>query len=80
MGLLGALSADVTRSDARLPHGQKQSGYSYRINYAKTFDKTGSTWRSSDTASDRHFLSMPEYLQRRATDGGDAWHENRATP
>ncbi len=51
MGLLGALSADVTRSDARLPHGQKQSGYSYRINYAKTFDKTGSTWRSSDTAS-----------------------------
>lgn len=43
MGLLGALSADVTRSDARLPHGQKQSGYSYRINYAKTFDKTGST-------------------------------------
>ncbi len=28
--------------------------------------------------SDRHFLSMPEYLQRRATDGGDAWHEKQS--
>ncbi|EJU4719874.1 fimbria/pilus outer membrane usher protein [Salmonella enterica] len=64
MGLLGALSADVTRSDARLPHGQKQSGYSYRINYAKTFDKTGSTLAFVGYRfSDRHFLSMPEYLQ-----------------
>ncbi len=79
MGLLGALSADVTRSDARLPHGQKQSGYSYRINYAKTFDKTGSTTAFVGYRfSDRHFLSMPEYLQRRATDGGDAWHEKQS--
>ncbi len=79
MGLLGALSADVTRSDARLPHGQKQSGYSYRINYAKTFDKTGSTLAFVGYRfSDRHFLSMPEYLQRRATDGGDAWHEKQS--
>ncbi|EAR9142374.1 fimbrial outer membrane usher protein StdB [Salmonella enterica subsp. enterica serovar Oranienburg] len=79
MGLLGALSADVTRSDARLPHGKKQSGYSYRINYAKTFDKTGSTLAFVGYRfSDRHFLSMPEYLQRRATDGGDAWHEKQS--
>ncbi|EBV0765982.1 fimbrial protein [Salmonella enterica subsp. enterica serovar Kirkee] len=79
MGLLGALSADVTRSDARLPHGQKQSGYSYRINYAKTFDKTGSTLAFVGYRfSDRHFLSMPEYLQRRTTDGGDAWHEKQS--
>ncbi|EBU1141749.1 fimbria/pilus outer membrane usher protein, partial [Salmonella enterica] len=79
MGLLGALSADATRSDARLPHGQKQSGYSYRINYAKTFDKTGSTLAFVGYRfSDRHFLSMPEYLQRRATDGGDAWHEKQS--
>ncbi|EPC0218938.1 fimbrial outer membrane usher protein StdB [Salmonella enterica subsp. enterica serovar Newport] len=78
MGLLGALSADVTRSDAQLPHGQKQSGYSYRINYAKTFDKTGSTLAFVGYRfSDRHFLSMPEYLQLRA-DGGDAWHEKQS--
>ncbi|HAU7316454.1 TPA: fimbrial outer membrane usher protein StdB [Salmonella enterica subsp. enterica serovar Wangata] len=79
MGLLGAVSADVTRSDARLPHGQNQSGYSYRINYAKTFDKTGSTLAFVGYRfSDRHYLSMPEYLQRRATDGGDAWHEKQS--
>ncbi|EBV8365750.1 fimbrial outer membrane usher protein StdB [Salmonella enterica] len=79
MGLLGAVSADVTRSDAQLPHGQKQSGYSYRINYAKTFDKTGSTLAFVGYRfSDRHFLSMPEYLQRRATSGGDAWHEKQS--
>ncbi|EEP5314394.1 fimbria/pilus outer membrane usher protein, partial [Salmonella enterica] len=58
---------------------QKQSGYSYRINYAKTFDKTGSTLAFVGYRfSDRHFLSMPEYLQRRATDGGDAWHEKQS--
>ncbi|HFJ2022038.1 TPA: fimbrial outer membrane usher protein StdB [Salmonella enterica] len=79
MGILGAVSADVTRSDARLPHGQNQSGYSYRINYAKTFDKTGSTLAFVGYRfSDRHYLSMPEYLQRRASDGGDAWHEKQS--
>ncbi|EBU1127669.1 fimbrial outer membrane usher protein StdB [Salmonella enterica] len=79
MGLFGAVSVDVTRSDAQLPHGQSQSGYSYRINYAKTFDKTGSTLAFVGYRfSDRHFLSMPEYLQRRATDGGDAWHEKQS--
>ncbi|MDJ7507175.1 fimbrial outer membrane usher protein StdB [Salmonella enterica] len=80
LGMLGALSADVTRSDAKLPYGQKQSGYSYRINYAKTFDKTGSTLAFVGYRfSDRHYLSLPEYLQRRATDGnGDIWHEKQS--
>ncbi|EEO7318166.1 fimbria/pilus outer membrane usher protein, partial [Salmonella enterica subsp. enterica] len=79
MGLFGAVSVDVTRSDAQLPHGQSQSGYSYRINYAKTFDKTGSTLAFVGYRfSDRHYLSMPEYLQLRTRDGGDVWHEKQS--
>ncbi|EDK1374885.1 fimbrial biogenesis outer membrane usher protein [Salmonella enterica subsp. enterica] len=79
MGILGAVSVDVTRSDAQLPHGQNQSGYSYRINYAKTFDKTGSTLAFMGYRfSDRNYLSLPEYLQRSAGEGGDAWHEKQS--
>ncbi|EBZ1028005.1 TPA: fimbrial outer membrane usher protein StdB [Salmonella enterica] len=79
MGLLGAVSADITRSDAKLPQGQEQTGYSYRINYAKTFDKTGSTLAFVGYRfSDRHYLSLPEYLQRRSVDGGDVWHEKQS--
>ncbi|HCA3884639.1 TPA: fimbrial outer membrane usher protein StdB [Salmonella enterica] len=79
LGLLGALSADVTRSDARLPQGQNQSGYSYRVNYAKTFDKTGSTLAFVGYRfSDRHYLSLPEYLQRRSVESGDFWHEKQS--
>lgn len=79
MGALGAVSADITRSDAHLSHGQNQSGYSYRINYAKTFDKTGSTLAFVGYRfSDRNYLSLPEYLQRRAIDGGNVWHEKQS--
>lgn len=79
MGLLGAISADITRSDARLPQGNTPSGYSYRINYAKTFDKTGSTLAFVGYRfSDRHYLSLPEYLQRMAADGGDIWREKQS--
>lgn len=79
MGLLGALSADITRSDARLPQGKNQYGYSYRINYAKTFDKTGSTLAFVGYRfSDRNYLSLPEYLQRTATDGRDFWQEKQS--
>lgn len=78
MGFLGAVSADITRSDARLPHGKKPSGYSYRINYAKTFDKTCSTLAFVGYRfSDRNYLSLPEYLQQ-AADGGDVWHEKQS--
>ncbi|MDJ6367513.1 fimbrial outer membrane usher protein StdB [Salmonella enterica] len=79
MGVMGALSADITRSDAKLPQGQNQTGYSYRINYAKTFDKTGSTLAFVGYRfSDRHYLSLPEYLQRRSVDGDSVWHEKQS--
>ncbi|EBR8158795.1 fimbrial biogenesis outer membrane usher protein, partial [Salmonella enterica subsp. enterica serovar Newport] len=67
------------RSDTRLPQGLRQTGYSYRINYAKTFDKTGSTLAFVGYRfSDRHYLSLPEYLARRAVNGGDVWHEKQS--
>ncbi len=72
MGLFGAVSADVTRSDARLPSPStpRQTGYSYRINYTKTFDSTGSTLAFVGYRfSDRHFLSLQEYLARSVYDG-----------
>lgn len=79
MGILGAVSADITRSDTSLPQGQRQTGYSYRINYAKTFDKTGSTLAFVGYRfSDRNYLSLPEYLARRAVNGGDVWHEKQS--
>ncbi|WP_272517462.1 MULTISPECIES: fimbrial outer membrane usher protein StdB [unclassified Providencia] len=79
MGILGAISADVTHSQTWLPHEPKQSGYSYRINYAKTFDKTGSTLAFVGYRfSDRHFLSIPEYLQHRVTNVDNTWHEKQS--
>ncbi|ECJ2224332.1 fimbrial outer membrane usher protein StdB [Salmonella enterica] len=81
MGLLGAASVDITRSDARLPSAStpRQTGYSYRINYAKTFDKTGSTLAFMGYRfSDRHYLSLPEYLQLRSQYAGDTWHEKQS--
>ncbi|EJI4859062.1 fimbrial outer membrane usher protein StdB [Salmonella enterica] len=67
MGLFGAVSVDVTRSDARLPSTStpRQTGYSYRVNYTKTFDSTGSTLAFVGYRfSDRHFMSLQEFLAR----------------
>ncbi|EAO0164570.1 fimbria/pilus outer membrane usher protein [Salmonella enterica] len=72
LGELGALSVDVTRSDARLPflRAQHQTGYSYRINYAKTFDSIGSTLAFVGYRfSDRHFMSLPEFITRSRENG-----------
>lgn len=33
---------DVTQATSQLPHQRSQTGYSYRINYSKRFDTTGS--------------------------------------
>ena len=39
--MAGALF-DVTQATSQLPHQRSQTGYSYRINYSKRFDTTGS--------------------------------------
>lgn len=81
MGRLGALSADVTRSDARLPYSSapRRTGYSYRVNYAKSFDDLGSTLAFMGYRfSGRHFLSMREFIVRSALHGGDFRDEKQS--
>ncbi|HEJ7838890.1 TPA: outer membrane usher protein [Serratia marcescens] len=66
---LGALSFDVTHSQAKVPRQETQRGGSYRLSYSKRFDETGSQvtfagYRFSDSG----FRSMSEYLD--SLDGG----------
>ncbi|EAX5600919.1 fimbrial biogenesis outer membrane usher protein [Salmonella enterica] len=65
MGMLGAASFDVTRSSAQVRNESRQTGYSYRFNYAKTFDKTGSSIAFAGYRfSEKTFMSMNRFLDR----------------
>ncbi|EDW6066286.1 fimbria/pilus outer membrane usher protein [Salmonella enterica subsp. enterica serovar Oslo] len=65
MGILGAASFDVTQSVAQVKNQPQQTGYSYRFNYAKTFDKTGSTIAFAGYRfSEKSFMSMNQYIER----------------
>ncbi|CAI1012395.1 outer membrane usher protein [Serratia fonticola] len=69
---LGALSADMTQSRARLAQDTQQGG-SYRLSYSKRFDETGSQvtfagYRFSDSG----FLSMADYLSAKDNPDGSA--------
>ncbi|WP_150322638.1 fimbria/pilus outer membrane usher protein, partial [Enterobacter hormaechei] len=60
---LGALSFDVTQATSQLPFQDSQTGYSYRFNYSKRFDTTGSQLTlASYRYSDRKFLSYARFL------------------
>lgn len=61
----GAISFDVTRSSATLPHQDTQTGYSYRANYAKRFDATGSQISFAGYRfSQKSFMSLNQYLDK----------------
>lgn len=63
MAYLGALSFDVTQATSELPHQNSQTGYSYRFNYSKRFDTTGSQLTlASYRYSDPQFLSYARFL------------------
>lgn len=63
LGVLGALSADVTTSIAKLVDGSRLSGNSYRLNYSKEFRATNSTLSFSNYRfSERGYLDIQEYL------------------
>lgn len=65
--MLGALSADVTQSIARLPglDGEKK-GKSYRLSYSKRFDEFDSEVTFAGYRfSERDFMSMGQYLDSR---------------
>ncbi|WP_245956746.1 fimbria/pilus outer membrane usher protein [Edaphovirga cremea] len=61
----GAISFDVTRSAATLLHQNRQTGYSYRANYAKRFDSTGSQITFAGYRfSERTFMSLNQFLDK----------------
>lgn len=71
MDYLGSLSVDITRAEANLRNDlqNKQRGYSYRLNYAKRFEETGSQITFAGYRfSDEEFVSMSEYLSSREDD------------
>lgn len=69
MDWLGALSFDVTQASSRLTGKEQQIGYSYRINYSKRFDTTGSQLTlASYRYSDSRFLSYARFLEKDQND------------
>ena len=62
---LGAISFDTTRSDAQLLQRERQSAYSYRVNYSKRFDVTSTQIDFAGYRfSERNFLSMGQYIDK----------------
>ncbi|PKE29087.1 fimbrial protein [Rahnella sp. AA] len=67
---LGAVSFDVTRSSATVPVAGKQTGFSYRANYSKRFDSTGSQITFAGYRfSEKTFMSFNQYLDKVNGDG-----------
>jgi len=67
----GSLSFDVTSAQANLrqDNHDTQRGYSYRANYAKRFESTGSQVTFAGYRfSDKEYVSMSEYLSSRNGD------------
>jgi outer membrane usher protein FimD/PapC len=69
LALIGALSFDVTQATSQLPNKPSQTGYSYRFNYSKRFDTTGSQLTlASYRYSDPQFLSYARFLDSENND------------
>lgn len=69
LDILGAISFDVTQATSQLPDQRSQTGYSYRFNYSKRFDTTGSQLTlASYRYSDPQFLSYARFLEREDDD------------
>lgn len=64
----GSLSFDITRAEANLRDDNqgKQRGFSYRANYAKRFEETGSQITFAGYRfSDKEYVTMNEYINSR---------------
>lgn len=64
--ILGAISLDVTESEARLPEQGNKKGGSYRVSYSKHFDRIDSQITFAGYRfSERNFLNMSQFLEAR---------------
>lgn len=63
MNQFGAISFDITRTNARLDDFGTYSGNSYRLNYSKRFESTNSQVTFAGYKfSEKEFLTMPQYI------------------
>lgn len=63
MNQFGAISFDITRTNARLESFGTYSGNSYRLNYSKRFESTNSQVTFAGYKfSEKEFLTMPQYI------------------
>ena len=63
MNQFGAISFDITRTNARLDRFGTYSGNSYRLNYSKRFESTNSQVTFAGYKfSEKEFLTMPQYI------------------
>ncbi|MBF7981211.1 MULTISPECIES: outer membrane usher protein [Rahnella] len=72
----GAMSVDVTQSQAQLPDEGTKSGKSFRVSYSKRFDEYDSQVTFAGYRfSEKNFMNMSQYLDRRygenTSDGSD---------
>jgi len=79
LNALGSLSFDVTRSDARLQTDAQKTGYSYRFNYAKRFESTGSQVTFAGYRfSDADYMSMSEFINQNDDDDNNDENEKES--
>lgn len=77
LGLIGALSADVTQAWAKQEHAAKESGQSWRLRYGKSFAETGTNFSlASYRYSTSGFFTLQEALDSYSK-GGDAYRDHK---
>lgn len=63
LGLVGAVSLDVTQSRAQMNHQSSMSGKSYRLNYSKNFSSTGTQFNFVGYRfSEKDYMSLTRYI------------------
>ncbi|QXA57389.1 fimbria/pilus outer membrane usher protein [Providencia rettgeri] len=80
LGYAGALSADVTTSNAKFRDGDKRQGQSYRVRYSKSMLSTGTSMDlTAMRYSTRHFYTFGEFNSQgyNLNDGVSAWAMER---
>ncbi len=76
LGYAGALSADITHSNARFEGGDTKTGQSYRVRYSKSLATTGtSVDLTALRYSTEHYYTFSEFNSEgyRAQDGVSPW-------
>lgn len=77
---LGALSADVTQSYAKIPDKTNRQGKSWRVSYSKRFDDINSEITFAGYRfSERNYMSMGEYLDARYREGASGHNKELYT-